>query len=176
MIKGWYVYVSVPFLKTPLETSTKKGVIGVDINANHIAIAETDHFGNPIAKRTIPLNTYGKTSHQSKALIGDMCKELVKLAKEKGKTLIIEELDFSKKKATLKEQGNTKYARMLSSFSYSAIKNGLTAKAWREGVEVCQVNPAYTSVIGRIKFANRYGLSIHHAAALTIGRRHLRAS
>jgi hypothetical protein len=44
------------------------------------------------------------------------------------------------------------------------------------GVLAKQVNPAYTSVIGRIKYAERYGLSIHLAAALTIGRRYLRFS
>ncbi len=38
------------------------------------------------------------------------------------------------------------------------------------------VNPAYTSVIGRINYAKRHGLSIHLAAALTIGRRYLRFS
>ena len=38
------------------------------------------------------------------------------------------------------------------------------------------MNPAYTSVIGRIKFAKRYGLSIHHAASLSIARRYFRFS
>jgi hypothetical protein len=33
-----------------------------------------------------------------------------------------------------------------------------------------------TSLIGRLKFAVRYGLSIHHAAALCIGRRFLNLS
>ena len=38
---------------------------------------------------------------------------------------------------------------------------------------VKQINPAYTSLIGRVKFADRYGLSIHHAAALVIAHRFL---
>ena len=47
----------------------------------------------------------------------------------------------------------------------------IKARARREGVQVFEVNPAYTSQIGKIKFAKRYGLSIHHAAALCIARR-----
>jgi hypothetical protein len=38
---------------------------------------------------------------------------------------------------------------------------------------VTEVNPAYTSVIGRNKFSCRYGLSSHSAAALVIARRSL---
>src|ERR1700722_13859190 len=41
---------------------------------------------------------------------------------------------------------------------------------------VKEVNPAFTSLIGLVKFARRYGLSIHQAAALCIGRRFLGAS
>jgi len=174
--KGWRIFVSVPSMKGVCCTSLKKGVIGVDINANHLAICETDRFGNPIYKQSFSLNTYGKSQNQTKALIGDACTSLIKLAKERGKILVIEELDFSQKKQDLKNQARPKFARMLSSLSYKSIAKGLQSKGWREGVDVVEVNPAFTSVIGRVKFANRYGLSIHQAAALVIGRRHLKVS
>ena len=45
-----------------------------------------------------------------------------------------------------------------------------------EGVEVYQVNPAFSSVIGRVKFMERYGLSVHQAAALVLARRLLGCS
>ena len=38
-------------------------------------------------------------------------------------------------------------------------------------MRVNEVNPAYTSIIGRVKFAKRYGLTVHQAAALCIARR-----
>jgi hypothetical protein len=38
-------------------------------------------------------------------------------------------------------------------------------------VALRRVNPAYTSIIGRVKFARRYGLSVHEAASVTIARR-----
>jgi IS605 OrfB family transposase len=111
-----------------------------------------------------------------KALIGDVCAKVVEQAKKSGKTLIIENLDFQKKRAGLKELARPAHARMLSGFAYQQIKNNLKGRAWQEGVEVIEVNPAFTSVIGRVKFSRRYGLSVHQGAALIIGRRHLKAS
>jgi IS605 OrfB family transposase len=174
--KGWRVFVSVPFAKSPPLTSSRQGVIGIDINANHLAVSETDHFGNPVSKKSIALNTHGKNQNQAKALIGDACADVVAYAKTTGKPLVIEDLDFQKKKAELKEQANPTHARMLSSLAYNQIKSHLKGRAWREGVEVVEVNPAFTSVIGRVKFSRRYGLSVHQAAAFVIGRRHLKAS
>ncbi len=173
--KGWRVFVSTGVKQIPSVTSTQNGVFGLDINANHLAITETDRFGNPISHQTIKLNTYGKSCHQTKALIGDACARIISQAKEKNKTLVIENLDFQKKKTQLKDQSPSQ-ARMLSSLAYSQIKTGLKSRAWRRGVIVEEVNPAFTSIIGRVKFAKRYGLSIHHAAALSIGRRYLKFS
>lgn len=65
---------------------------------------------------------------------------------------------------------------MLSSFAYGSLITHLKSRAVKIGVLIEQVNPAYTSLIGRVKFAKRYGLSIHQAAALAIGRRYLHFS
>ena len=43
-------------------------------------------------------------------------------------------------------------------------------------MEIKQVNPAFSSVIGRVKFMERYGLSAHQAAALVLARRLLGCS
>jgi len=64
-----------------------------------------------------------------------------------------------------------RYARMLSSFAYSAFDAALASACARGGVAHRRVNPAYTSIIGRVKSARRYGLSVHGAAAATIARR-----
>ena len=47
----------------------------------------------------------------------------------------------------------------------------LKASAFRNGIETYSVNPAFTSIIGNAKFALRYGLTKHHAAALCIAGR-----
>jgi IS605 OrfB family transposase len=169
------VFISFSQEPVPIITDERLGSIGIDINVDHIALLETDAKGNPIHKERIALTTYGKTKDQAKALSLDVCKKIVSFAKEKKKPLIAEHLDFKKKKASLKET-HPKYARMLSSFHYSRFLQGLDARCFREGVGFFQVNPAMTSVIGKLKFAARYGLSKHQAAALCIARRHYRFS
>ena len=118
---------------------------------------------------------YGKSPHQAKALIGDAVASVVEYARNAGKPIVIEELDFRQKKAAL-EGESRRYSRMLSSFSYGKVKAYFISRGYREGVEVHQVNPAYSSVIGRVKFMERYGLSVHQAAALVLARRLLGCS
>ena len=89
--------------------------------------------------------------------------------------MVIEKLDFRRKRAGL-EGESRRYSRMLSSFSYGKIKAYFLSRGYREGVEVHQVNPAFSSVIGRVKFMERYGLSVHQAAALVLARRLLGCS
>jgi IS605 OrfB family transposase len=169
--KGWLLFASTALEAPTWVTYENIGVIGVDMNADHIAAVETDRFGNPIRKKILPLNCYGKSSAQTKALIGDALAELVQWSATSHKHLVIEKLDFRNKKAELKESKNPKYARMLSSFAYTSFMTSVKSRAWRLGVKVKEVNPAFTSVIGQVKFADRYGLSIHESAALCIARR-----
>jgi IS605 OrfB family transposase len=173
--KGWRLFVSTSLPIPQWKTTASRGVIGVDINTDHLAVVETDRFGNPIHKQTIPLNLYGKTKEQTLAIIGDAAARVVAHAEQTLKPVILENLDFQKKKQTLRESSASQ-ARLLSSFSYQAIVTHIKSRAFAKQVEVSQVNPAFTSLIGRIKFASRYGLSIHHAAALCIGRRFLKFS
>ena len=58
---------------------------------------------------------------------------------------------------------------MLSSFSGRSRRT--LSRGCRQGVEVHQVNPAFSSVVGRVKFMERYGLTVHQAAALVLARR-----
>jgi IS605 OrfB family transposase len=174
-VKGWRVFVSIDLPKVCTITNPLLGAIGIDINNNHLAVVETDRFGNPIHKKTIPLSLYGKSSNQAKAIIGDACKNVVQIAKATKKPIILEDLNFQKKKASLKEK-HSGYARMLSSFAYGSILTHMKSRSAKFGIEIREVNPAYTSVIGRVKFSKRYGLSIHHGAALSIARRSLKFS
>ena len=168
--KGWRVFLSVAKSQPNLNTLTNIGVLGVDLNVDHLAITETDRFGNIISTKTIDLHSYGKTKNQAKAIIGDASAELVSLALKLKKPLVIENLDFQDKRESL-EKEDPKHSRMISSFAYNNILTSIKSRSWRLGVEIKEVNPAYTSLIGRFKFSKRYGLTTHHAAALVIGRR-----
>lgn len=175
--KGWRVFVSCQATPVAVKTNALLGAIGVDVNADHLAVAETDRFGNLVATRRIELHTYGASTNQAKAMIGDAAVAIGKLASKAGKPLVIEALDFQKKKADLDKSGangkKSKKARMLSSFAYNKIASSMDAAAYRAGVEVIKVNPAYTSVIGAVNHAQRKGISIHLGAALAIARRGL---
>ena len=168
--KGWRLFASMIPPAPEYVTKKQYGRVGVDLNVDHLALTETDRFGNLVFIETLPLNLYGKSTGQAKALIGDVAKALVGLAKKEKKPIALEKLDFREKKRSLHEC-NPKQARMLSAFAYQRTLEAIKVRAHREGVQVFEVNPAYTSQIGRIKFAKRYGLSIHHAAALCIARR-----
>lgn len=173
--KGWRVFVSTEAIIRENVTSRDKGAIGVDVNEHHLAVTETDRFGNPVNSVTIPLSTYGKSSTQSKAVIGDAIKILMNFVSGKGKPVVIERLDFKQKKTNL-ESENPKRARQLSSFAYNQILSVIKSRCVDNGIECINTNPAFTSVIGKYKFMRRYGLSSHQAAACVIARRGLKFS
>ena len=173
--KGWRAFVSLKVPAVENVTDSRRGAVGVDINADHLAVTETDGTGNWLRSWRIPLVTYGKSSGQTLALIGDAVRDLDESAYSARKPLVIEKLDLRKKKASL-EGASKKYAPMLSSFSYTKVKAFILSRAHRSGVQVFQVNPAYSTVIGRVKFMERYGLTPHQAAALVLARRALDGS
>ena len=170
--RGWRVFVSTRMMDVPVATNQRSGAIGVDLNADHLAVAETDSSGNCLNAWRVPLVTYGRNTRQAEALIGDAVASVVNYAREVGKPIVIEKLDFRQKKAAL-EGESRRYSRMLSSFAYGKVKAYFISRGYRKGVEVHQVNPAFSSVIGRVKFVERYGLSVHQAAALVLARRSL---
>jgi IS605 OrfB family transposase len=151
------------------------GMIGVDLNPSVIGWSYCDSEGNLKAKGQIKINIQDKNKNQTKAIIGDVVKQLVDLASNYKCPIAIENLDFSKKKITMKEQG-IRYSKMLSNFAYSSFSQMLISRAARWGVEVRLVNPAYLSLIGLTKFLGMYGLSSDTSAALVLARRALRKS
>ena len=173
--KGWRVFATTELPEVAVTTDRRRGAIGVDLNADHLAVAETDASGNYLNSWRVPLVTYGKRHHQGEALIGDAVASVVEYARGAGKPLVVEKLDFRQKKAVL-EGESRKYSRMLSGFSYGKIKAYFISRGYREGVEIIEVNPAYSSVVGRVKFMERYGLTVHQAAALVLARRLLGCS
>ena len=111
--KGWRVFVSTRMMDVPVVTDRRRGAIGVDLDAEHPAVAETDASGNCLNTWRMPLGIYGKSQHQAGALIGDAVASVVRYARDAGKPIVIERLDFRQKKAVL-EGESRKYRRMLS--------------------------------------------------------------
>ena len=173
--KGWRVFASVKHQPVEVVTDRRLGTIGVDVNVDHLAVSEVDYSGNWLRSWTVPLVTCGKSRKQAEALVGDAVAGIVASAREAGKPLVIENLDFSKKRDALEGESPGR-SRMLSSFAYGRIKTYFLSRGYRDGVEVREVNPAFSSVIGRVLFMERYGLSVDQAAALVLARRSLGCS
>lgn len=167
---SWFIHATCKRIAVPINTYKTNGALGIDLNPGIIGWAVSDKDGNLSGLGQFPINIQDKTSEQTEAIIGDIVKQLVAIASEKGVPIAVEELDFRKKKASMREQG-VRYSRMLSSFAYSKFYEMLISRASRYGVEVLKTNPAFSSQVGLVKFMSLYGLSSDTAAALVLARR-----
>ena len=171
--KGWRVLVTTNMVSEPAVADTAGGVIGVDFNANHLAVASLDAAGAKVALDRIELADHQATSRQNKTQLQEAAKAVIGRAAAAGKPVVIEKLSFRGKKAGLQKQesGRAGYHRMLSRLSHRAFAEALKMQALRSQVAIIEVNPAYTSLIGRLKYGRETGFDTHQAAAWVIGRR-----
>ena len=96
----------------------------------------------------------GFSSGQRQVMMRNLVVKLVDLAFEYQCPIAIESLDFSKKKASMSEASKA-YNSMLSNLSTGMFSEALTSRCKRYGIGLIRVNPAFTSVIGMIKFMPR---------------------
>ena len=68
---GWRVLATTDMAEVPVAADRRHGVIGVDLNAGHLAVAEADASGNYTNSWRVPLVTCGKSQRQAEAIIGD---------------------------------------------------------------------------------------------------------
>ena len=171
----WYVHLTTYVPDIPLVHTKKNGCIGIDFNKDHISIAHVKRDGNISYVQEIPFQWKGLTTGQRQARMSDIVTEVVTLAESKNCAIAIESLDFSKKKASMSEESKL-YNEMLSNLSTGLFRTALESQCRRFGVELVKVNPAFTSIIGMIKFMSKYGLNSGTSAAMTIARRAMNLS
>ena len=87
--KGWRVFVTTDMAQAPVVTDRARGAIGVDLNADHLAVSETNADGNWLRSWRVPLVTYGKSQHQAEALIGDAVASIVGYTCDVGKPIVL---------------------------------------------------------------------------------------
>ncbi|MEG3873822.1 MULTISPECIES: hypothetical protein [unclassified Microcoleus] len=182
--KTWHLFkkdgkwnIAVQFTASEVKRQSKDrayGCIGIDMNPGSIGWSYVDTEGNLKAHGKIPLEI-GLPSGKQQAQIVDACLSLANLAICFSCPVVCEELDFAHKKECLGEQSK-KYARMMSSWAYSEFFKQLNAILSNRGIELITVNPAYSSIIGLVKYMKMYGLASDEAAALVIARRGMRLS
>ena len=68
--KGWRVFVTTNMMRVAVVTDQRRGAIGVDLNADHLAVAETDASGNCVNAWRTPLVTYGESQRKPESTEG----------------------------------------------------------------------------------------------------------
>ncbi|WP_424158394.1 IS200/IS605 family accessory protein TnpB-related protein [Thermocrinis sp.] len=170
------IYGSVSFeIPTPEVKYTKEnGVIAIDTNASpiHLAIAEVSKTGELLSYQAISLHhLLGLSKNAKDHQEWILAHQIVDLAIEKGKAIAIENL--KKLKKGTRGDGKAKLRRILHQWNAKKFLQKLKRVATLKGVEVLEVNPAYTSVIGMLKYAPQLGIDKDIAGAYVIGRRAL---
>ncbi|ABY94117.1 MAG: Transposase [Caldanaerobacter subterraneus] len=170
-----YAYFAIEKEYPEIKITKEKGVIGIDVNAypDNISWAETDEKGNLISYGNMPMTELASGSKDKKEYFRwQYAHEIVNIAKEKGKAIVIEGLDI-KNKGKRGDFSGRKSRRIRHNFSYRALLSKIKTLAKREGIEVIEVNPSYTSIIGMLKYSPQYMITKDIAAAYVIARRGL---
>ena len=171
----WYIHLTTYVQEIPITTSIDNGCIGVDFNRDSVEWAYVLADGNLKKKGKLSFSWKGFSSGQRQVMMRDLVVKLTEMAFNYQCPIAIESLDFSKKKASMSEASKA-YNSMLSNLSTGMFSEALTSRCQRLGIGLHLVNPAFTSVIGMIKFMAKYGLNSGTAAAMTIARRAMNMS
>lgn len=152
--------------------SLSDGVVGVDSNLDHFAVANVSKDGNLLNTKIINFDIFKKSSGQVTKIIENKAKEVIDIADRLGKPIAIEKLNTTLSKSG-KKYNNKKNNLTLNMFAYKKMLSSIKNNAERRGIEVLEVNPMCTSIIGKFKYMKKYKTSIHQVAGYTIGRRAL---
>jgi len=147
-----------------------KGAIGIDINPDRVAISNISSDGNLIKSFTINNNRmFFSSTNKRNYEIGCIIKKIIKYAIDNNKGIVFENLKFKKE---FENQGR-RFNRIKSNFTWKKLLTLLERKCIENGIMYKKVNPAFTSVIGKLKYQKMYNLSIHESASYVVGRRGL---
>jgi IS605 OrfB family transposase len=163
----------------PLDVLRAGAVIGVDMNADHLAAWRLDTHGNPIgAPRTFGYQLDGTAAHRD-AQVRHAVTRLLHWAKRNGvKAVAVEDLDFTDSKTRETHGRRRRFRQIISGMPTARLRARLLAMATEAAISVIAVDPAYTSKWGAQHWqkplaAAHPQTTRHHAASVAIGRRAL---
>lgn len=145
-----------------------QGAIGIDCNPDGLAVVETNSQGHLLhhhyeQEQRIQFAQKDKRTYD----VRQLAVRVVLFAFLARKPLVLEALKFRAGK-----QKNPKFFnRMSHNFLHRQMLDAIKSRATKVGVEVIEVNPAFTSILGKLKYQDMYSLNTHTAAALVIARR-----
>jgi len=158
------------------EVAIKKdnGVIGIDINAYpfHLAVVHTAKDGNLEKYERVSLDELLEgNSEKREYLSWQVAHQVVEIAKRERKAIVVENLERLPKGK--RGDGLPKLRQKLQKWAYKGLLQKIEIVARRNGIQVIKVNPAYTSIIGKLKYAPLYNIDKDTAGAYVIARRGL---
>ncbi|MHC3453426.1 nuclease/transposase family protein [Streptomyces prasinus] len=148
----WYVTASwqKPVTRTvPLAAALAHGVIGVDLNADHLAAWRLDVHGNPTGSpRRFSYDLTGTTGHRD-AQVRHALTRLLHWARACNvRAIAVEDLDFTTERTREKHGRKKRFRRLVSGLPTGRLRARLVSMADRTGITVIAVDPAYTSKWG----------------------------
>ncbi|MCQ3979854.1 MAG: hypothetical protein DPW09_41080 [Anaerolineae bacterium] len=146
---------------------TEAIVGGLDCNTDRLTLGVASPQGNLLARHTIWMRDLrDMRAKKATVVIGRALTKALKWLDRQGATcLVVEKLKFAQDHDT-----HHRSNRATTKFRSTMVKL-VMRMALRRGMQVVQINPAYTSVIGRHKYAVLHRMSTHEAAAYVIARR-----
>lgn len=150
-------------------TRNSYGVVGVDFNKGFVSVSETDKYGNLI--NTFNIKYQYSKGNQTTNDFQCIATKLKDYCLDAGKDLVIEKLNFNKKKDVLISKMGKEYNKMLSTLAYSKFDSIITSKCVKNRIFLHKVNPAWTSWIAKQKYCPKMKLNIHSGASYVIARR-----
>jgi len=150
----------------PICLTNKDGAIGIDINPDGVALVEVNSHGNILHHHYEKSDrlTYGNNCQRLQD-VREIANRVIRYSLNSGKQIVIEDLKFTQTKKY------KKFNRMSHNFIYRKLSEAIERKAYLSGAKLVKVNPAFTSVLGILKFQDMYSLNRHTSAALVIARR-----
>jgi len=161
--------------KLPEVSITKdNGVMGIDINAYpfHLALVHTAKDGNLEKYERISLDSLLEGSSEKREYLSwQVAHQVVEIAKRERKAIVVENLEKLPKGK--RGDGLPKLRQKLQKWIYKGLLQKIEIVARRNGIQVIKVNPAYTSIIGKLKYAPLYNIDKDKAGAYVIAKRGL---
>jgi hypothetical protein len=161
-------------------------VLGVDLNAEHLAGCVLDGSGNPVGDPiTIPVATARLKASRRDGRVRAAITTLLDTAEHARCTaVVIENLDFADARATGREtlgrgKRGKQFRRTVAGIPTRKFRTRLAGMAGRRWIAVIGVDPAYTSRWGAqhwvkpLRQQTSEPVTTHHGAATAIGRRGL---
>jgi len=140
----------------------KRGALGIDYNQKSIDVVLTNEQGQFHAKRVWRIPEVEYVSRRKREhILGNVAKEIAAYARYWKRGVIVEKLEDVSRGESNQHAFTHRFLDLLK------------RRLLKEGIEVKEVNPALTSRIGQLKYADDYHIDRQLAAAYVIARRGL---